>query len=192
MQIELDIRIRGQHVSVESFIGIYKHVRTKIVHSIYDVVKADLPEVKNVPNDQLKKAVQDLFRFEIKEAKKGSFEIIAISIPILFFVGRLAEKIAFDILKDNPDYEAFKSRVNESLSKKIFKRTEEKLKSDKEFQKIQVDYFEAEGDKRKLIRIKLEYNKRPELPSASSEEEAEEYVSNLLEKIKKNDESKDS
>lgn len=131
MKIILDIKLKGNHVSVESFLAAYKLTRSLVVREVSDVVAEEFRLVSDVSKNRLYKYFQKNLCFEVKESQVGSFTLLAISLSVVYLVARISEKLLVEILKDNEDFKDLKKIINDRLSEKLFKRLRKKLEGQK-------------------------------------------------------------
>jgi hypothetical protein len=155
MKIILDVKLKGQHVSVESFLAAYKLTRNMVVKEVSDVVAEEFKFVTGASKKRLQKYFQENLVFEVKESRVGSYEIIAICAPIAYLVGKAFGKFLFEIIKDNEDFKDLKSLINERLSEKIFKRLRRRF----EVRESENEKISAEMHGKDLLKITMTQDK---------------------------------
>ncbi|MDR5886308.1 hypothetical protein [Vreelandella janggokensis] len=187
LKIQIELYIPSPNVSFETFIGEYITIRRGILHSLIDVLTHDVPELSTASNTQLRKIANKHLVFKMNTVRKGSWELVAISVPIIYYIGRIIEKVSISTLSKNKNYEEFQKLINQWLDQlildKLLGKLRKKLDGKEKYERVLIER-KKDDPFNELVKVRVELKKKKKT-YILEDEEAKEYLKCLFEEKEK-------
>ena len=184
MKVQIELYFPNQNISFETLEGEYNVIRRSILHSLIDTITQDVPDLSSASKTQIKKIANELLVFRLEAVNKGSWELVAISVPIIYYIGRVLEKVAVGIISKNKNYAEFQDLMNEWVDRlilnKLIKRLKQKLEGKEKYEKVLIEH-KKDDPLNELLKVRVEL-KRKDKRYVLKDEEAKQYLETLFEK----------
>ena len=107
MDYVIHIKTKGDLLSTKTLWGIIRQINRDFERAIYFALKEEFPKASST---YLRKAVKHQVEFTLRDARKGSWELVLIG-GIGAIIGKAVYDLSLDFVKTSPQWQEFKNRI---------------------------------------------------------------------------------
>jgi len=155
---QIELYVPNPRVSVETLTIEFREIRKVAIKLLLDTIFKEVPMSQRGSRKYIEDTIHEHFVFELLTVKRGSWELVAMSMPIMTVLAVALKKIGSDIAKQVDTYDEFTALIAarlDQIAKPFMERLKEKLEAKKEFDTVETTEFDANSYRITKIRISL-------------------------------------